>query len=54
MSDAPAHDASTPTAAQLVSTWQTNSIAFLAERYIWWGLRRTGAINWIDGFPTAC
>lgn len=54
MSDAPAHDSSTPTAAQLVSMWQTNSIAFRAERFIWWGARRSGAVQWIDGFPTSC
>jgi HK97 family phage major capsid protein len=52
MSDAPAHNSTTPTAAQLVSMFQTNSIALRAERFIWWGLRRSGAINWIDGFPT--
>jgi len=37
-----------------VSMWQTNSVAFRAERYIWWGARRSGAIQWIDGFPTSC
>lgn len=54
MDSAPSHDSSTPTAAQLVSMWQTNSIAFRAERFIWWGARRSGAIQWIDGFPTTC
>lgn len=54
MSDSPAHNSGTPTAAQLVSMWQTNSIAFRAERSIWWGPRRSGAIQWIDGFPTSC
>jgi HK97 family phage major capsid protein len=54
MSDAPTGAAGTPTAAQLVSMWQTNSIALRAERFIWWGLRRSGAIQWIDGFPSAC
>lgn len=53
MSDAPTGSSATPTAASLVSMWQTNSIAFRAERYIWWGARRSGAIQWIDGFPTA-
>lgn len=52
MSDAPAHNSTTPTGASLVSMWQTNSIALRAERFIWWGLRRTGAVQWIDGFPT--
>lgn len=51
MSDAPAHNSTTPTGASLVSMWQTNSIALRCERFIWWGLRRTGAVQWIDGFP---
>lgn len=54
MDDAPSHNSDTPTAAQLVSMWQTNSIAFRAERSLWWGPRRSGAIQWIDGFPTSC
>lgn len=54
MDSAPNHDSGTPTAAQLVSMWQTNSVAFRAERFIWWGPRRSGAIQWIDGFPTSC
>jgi len=57
MSDTPA-GSSNPTVAassvNLVSMWQTNSIAIRAERYIWWGKRRVGAVQWIDGFPTAC
>lgn len=53
MDDAPGHDSSTPTAASLVSMWQTNSIAFRAERFIWWGPRRSGAVQWIDGMPTS-
>jgi HK97 family phage major capsid protein len=54
MSDAPTNNSSTPTAASLVSMWQTNSIALRAERFVWWGLRRSGAIQFIDGFPSAC
>jgi HK97 family phage major capsid protein len=54
MNDAPTSTAATPTGASLVSMWQTNSIALRAERFIWWGLRRSGAIQWIDGFPTSC
>jgi HK97 family phage major capsid protein len=54
MDSAPSHDSDTPTAASLVSMWQTNSIAFRAERFIWWGPRRSGAVQWIDGFPTSC
>jgi len=57
MSDTPA-GSSNPTVAassvNLVSMWQTNSIAFRAERFIWWGPRRSGAIQWIDGMPTTC
>lgn len=53
MSDAPTISSATPTAAQMVSMWQTNSIAFRAERFIWWGARRAGAVQWIDGFPTS-
>jgi hypothetical protein len=54
MNDAPTSNAGTPTGASLVSMWQTNAIALRAERFIWWGLRRSGAIQWIDGFPSAC
>lgn len=54
MNDAPTSNSGTPTGASLVSMWQTNSIALRAERFIWWGLRRSGAIQWIDGFPSAC
>lgn len=54
MNDAPTQASGTPTAASLVSMWQTNSIAFRAERFIWWGARRSGAAQWIDGMPTAC
>lgn len=57
MSDTPA-GSSNPTVAassvNLVSMWQTNSIALRAERFIWWGPRRTGAVQWIDGMPTTC
>jgi HK97 family phage major capsid protein len=57
MSDAPAGSSIASVAASsvnLVSMWQTNSVAFRAERFIWWGPRRSGAIQWIDGFPTSC
>ncbi|MFA6204239.1 MAG: phage major capsid protein [Gallionella sp.] len=57
MSDAPAGSSIATVAASsvnLVSMWQTNSVAFRAERFIWWGARRTGAVQWIDGFPTSC
>lgn len=57
MSDTPVGSSSPTVAASatnLVSMWQTNSIAFRAERFIWWGARRSGAVQWIDGFPTSC
>lgn len=55
MDDAPTNSSSTTVAAtSLVSMWQTNSVAFRAERFIWWGARRSGALQWIDGFPTTC
>lgn len=54
MDDAPTNSSSATVAAtSLVSMWQTNSIAFRAERFIWWGARRNGAVQWIDGMPTA-
>jgi HK97 family phage major capsid protein len=54
MDDAPTNSSSSSvTATSLVSMWQTNSIAFRAERFIWWGKRRSGAAQWIDGFPTS-
>lgn len=54
MDDAPTQIAGTPTASTVVSMWQTNCTAFRAERFIWWARRRTGAVQWIDGFPSAC
>jgi HK97 family phage major capsid protein len=57
MSDTPA-GSSNPTVAassvNFVSMWQTNSIALRAERFIWWGARRSGAVQWLDGMPTSC
>lgn len=57
MSDTPA-GSSNPTvvasSTMPVSMFQTNSIAYRAERFIWWGPRRSGAVQWIDGFPSAC
>ena len=56
MSDAPTAASGVPTAGSvnMVSMFQTNSVALRAERFIWWGPRRSGAIQWIDGFPSAC
>lgn len=44
MSDAPTGDSIAPTAASLVSMFQTNSVAFRAERTINWGKRRASAV----------
>lgn len=57
MSDAPVGSTSatvTSNGSPFVSMWQTNSIALRAERFIWWGPRRSGAVQWIDGFPSSC
>jgi HK97 family phage major capsid protein len=48
MSDTPANDAVTPTAAQMVSLWQTNCIGLKAERYVNWSRRRTEAVQWLQ------
>lgn len=44
MSDAPAHDADTPTGGSLVSLWQTNAVGFRAERALNWKKRRPSAV----------
>jgi HK97 family phage major capsid protein/HK97 family phage prohead protease len=44
MSDGPASEATTPTAAQMVSMFQTNSVAFLVERRINWARRRSDSV----------
>jgi hypothetical protein len=57
MSDTPVGSSSatvTSNGSPFVSMFQTNSRAFLAERPIWYAKRRSGAVQWIDGFPTSC
>lgn len=57
MSDTPVGSSSatvTSNGSPFVSMFQTNSIAIRAERFIWWGARRSGAVQWIDGFPSSC
>jgi len=49
MSDAPAHNSHTPTGASLVSMFQTNSTALLAEREINWMRRQTPAVVYLTG-----
>ncbi len=46
---APTNNSSTSTATSLVSLWQTNSVAFLAERTINWERRRDAGVGVIDG-----
>lgn len=48
MDGAPSMNSTTPTAAQLVSMWQTNSLAIKAERYINWKKARTNAVSFMD------
>lgn len=45
----PAHDSTTPTPAELVSMFQTNSVAFRAERELNWSKRRPGAVQVLTG-----
>lgn len=40
------NSAGTPVAAQVVSMWQTNSVAFLVERFINWQRRRFVSVAW--------
>jgi HK97 family phage major capsid protein len=57
MSDVPVGSTSatvTASGSPSVSMFQTNSVALRAERWIWWGLRRDAAVQWIDGFPSVC
>jgi HK97 family phage major capsid protein len=49
MADNPAHNSTTPTPAQLVSLWQTNSVGFRAEREINWAKRRAQAVAYVSG-----
>lgn len=49
METAPTHNSTTPTGVAQVSMWQTNSIAFRAERYINWKKRRASAVQVLTG-----
>lgn len=49
MSDGPSHDSITPTPAQLVNMWQTNSVAIRAERTINWMRRRDPSVVYLTG-----
>jgi hypothetical protein len=48
-SEEPAHDSSTPTPAQLVSMWQSNSRALKVSRTINFELVREGAAQVVEG-----
>lgn len=49
MLDNPTNDSVTPTATQMVSMFQTNSVAIRAERYINWSKRRASAVAVLTG-----
>lgn len=49
MLDNPTNDSVTPTATTMVSMFQTNSIAFRAERTINWARRRASAVAYLSG-----
>lgn len=57
MLDNPTNDTVTPTATSMVSMFQTNSVAFRAERILNWKKRRTSAVALLDevnwGLPAA-
>lgn len=48
MLDNPTNDTVTPTATSMVSMWQTNSVAFRAERFLNWSKRRASAVALLD------
>jgi HK97 family phage major capsid protein/HK97 family phage prohead protease len=48
MLDNPTNNSATGTATSMVSMFQTNSIALRAERFINWGVLRSGAVQLID------
>lgn len=49
MDDAPASDSTTPTPATVVSMFQTNTVAFRAERVVNWARRRPVSVAFITG-----
>ena len=49
MLDNPTNDSVTPTATSMVSMFQTNSVAFRAERILNWSKRRPSAVAVLDG-----
>jgi hypothetical protein len=53
MDSAPSGTSATPTAAQLVSMFQTNSMAIRVERVINWSRRRSYGVGYIDNVHTS-
>lgn len=53
MDSAPSGTSATPTAAQLVSMFQTNSMAIRVERVVNWARRRTYGVGYIDNMHTS-
>jgi HK97 family phage major capsid protein/HK97 family phage prohead protease len=57
MLDNPTNNSATATATTMVSMWQTNSVAFRAERILNWSKRRSSAVAVLDevnwGLPAA-
>lgn len=49
MLDNPTNNSATGTATSLVSMFQTNSVAFRAERYVNWARRRASAVAYLTG-----
>ena len=54
MDDAPDNNSTEPTGTSVVSMWQTNSVAFLVERFINWQKRRASAVVWATVNWDAC
>lgn len=59
MDDAPTGNSTTPTGINasgqaVVSLWQTNSVAFLVERFVNWAKRRNEAVVWAEVNWSAC
>ena len=46
MDNAPTQNSVTPTGTSVVSMFQTNSVAFLVERFLNWQKRRASAVVW--------
>lgn len=53
-SDPTQRSINTPVATAGVSMWQTNSVAFLVERFVNWQKRRPGAVVWANVSWDAC